>query len=308
MYFQILIELKPELSPRPSRRGALSPAHRMEARVDLDEATLSELYLSKYERGETIMLNGRPIQPDEITRFRVFKNGKSAQQVIADIYRESESAARAGVIAFPTPTEVDVAMRGIEITNDAIKGPPGFGRTSLSIQPNNVRSEATTTIGADNIRVFISHSAKDEKIAAALIDCMAKSMVVPDGGIRCTSVAGFKLRVGDDANETLRSNLEHASIVIGLLSPESLASGYVIMELGAAWGLKRLTCAILTAGVEFRKIPGPLAGKHAILASSESDMAAFMEQMAQVLGWPQRRSPSMMEGVKQFAQTAQKNP
>lgn len=263
----------------------------------MDEATLNEQYLVRYERGEVLMLNGRSIHPVEIARFRVFKNGKSSQQVMADINAEFESAARSGVLSFRTPSLEEIVFRGTEITNDIVKGPPGFAK-----------SAASSSRSSDNISVFLSHSSKDEKLAYGLIDCISKSMVVPEGKIRCTSVPGFKLRAGDDADDTLRNNLEHASIVIGLLSEESLASGYVIMELGAAWGLKRTTCAILTPGVDFRMIPGPLAGKHAIRSTNESDIAALMEQMSHILGWPLRNRASMTEGIRRFVGTGRETP
>ena len=34
-------------------------------------------------------------------------------------------------------------------------------------------------------------------------------------------------------------------MIIGLLSRESLGSHYVVMELGAAWGLDKITCPLL---------------------------------------------------------------
>jgi hypothetical protein len=101
---------------------------------------------------------------------------------------------------------------------------------------------------------------------------------VPDKAIRCTSVSGYELAVGDVGDEVLRANLEQCSVVIGLLTEESLNSGYVIMELGAAWGLKKTTCALLAPSIDFERMPGPLcevstrggAGARAVQCSQDA--------------------------------------
>src|SRR5262245_27537238 len=105
--------------------------------------------------------------------------------------------------------------------------------------------------------------------------------------IRCTSVPGHKLAPGDVSDEVLRDNLEQCAVVIGLLTDESLKSGYVIMELGAAWGLKKRTCALLARGVEFERMPGPLARVHGhgVKADSDHDIASVMEVIAEQAGW-----------------------
>ncbi|APR75856.1 Hypothetical protein A7982_01203 [Minicystis rosea] len=51
-------------------------------------------------------------------------------------------------------------------------------------------------------------------------------------------------------DDVLRDEIERCDIVIGLLSDESPYSEHVIMKLGAAWGLKKTTCALLMPGVK----------------------------------------------------------
>lgn len=150
------------------------------------------------------------------------------------------------------------------------------------------------------IKLFISHSAKDVGLAKAFVDCVEACIEVPDNGLRCTSVPGYKLAPGDVSDEVLRDNLEQCSIVIGLLTDESLKSGYVIMELGAAWGLNKTTCAILAPGIEFKHVPGPLARRHAVMANSDHDIADVMDVIAGKTGWPQRNRAKSTAAVSTF--------
>ena len=151
-----------------------------------------------------------------------------------------------------------------------------------------------------DIKVFVSHSAKDRAFAKAFVECVEACVEVPDKGLRCTSVAGYKLAPGDVSDEVLRDNLEKCSVVIGLLTGESLNSGYVVTELGAAWGLKKTTCAVLAPGVEFERVPGPLSRRHAVMADSDHDIASVMEVIAEKTGWPLRNRPKSTAAVSTF--------
>lgn len=134
------------------------------------------------------------------------------------------------------------------------------------------------------IEVFISHAAKDAAFAKALVDCLEGCLDLPEPAIRCTSVPGYRLAPGDVSDEVLRSNLEKCSVVIGLLTENSLSSAYVIMELGAAWALQKTTCVILAPNVDFARIVGPLNRLHAIKADSDHDIASLMEVIGEKTG------------------------
>lgn len=150
------------------------------------------------------------------------------------------------------------------------------------------------------IKIFVSHSAEDHAIAKALVHCIEASLDVPDKAIRCTSVPGYKLAPGEVSDDVLRDNLEKCDIVIGLLTEQSVKSGYVIMELGAAWGLKKTTCAILTPSVDFKNIPGPLSRTHAIKADSDHDVASLMEVISEKANLPMTNRAKSTAGVNAF--------
>jgi TIR domain len=85
-------------------------------------------------------------------------------------------------------------------------------------------------------RLFISHSSEDKELAKALTTLIDSTLQVPSGMLRCTSDPRFNLVPGENATEKLRRDLDDANVVLGLLTPSSLTSSYVLMELGAAWG------------------------------------------------------------------------
>jgi hypothetical protein len=54
--------------------------------------------------------------------------------------------------------------------------------------------------------------------------------------IRCSRVDGYRLPVGVDTQVKLREEVNAAKVVVGLITPSSLNSHYVMFELGARWG------------------------------------------------------------------------
>jgi hypothetical protein len=141
------------------------------------------------------------------------------------------------------------------------------------------------------IRVFISHSAKDENLAAAIVDFLQGSFTIADEELRCTSVPGHKLPVGSDSASTLRDNLGESSVVVGLITQNALASGWVLFELGATWGARKHLKPLIADDVAFKDLPGPLGGQHAAKLSSKGDLSQLVEEVADILG-AKRRAPA----------------
>jgi hypothetical protein len=62
----------------------------------------------------------------------------------------------------------------------------------------------------------------------------------------------------------MRQDLADSELVIGVITLDSLRSGYVLHELGAAWGLKKWIVPLLGPGVDFSDVPDPLKERIAI--------------------------------------------
>jgi hypothetical protein len=115
-------------------------------------------------------------------------------------------------------------------------------------------------------------------------------------------VPGYKLEPGADGPEELRDNLQSAKVVLGVLTNNSLDSSFVLLELGAAWGL-RTRIVPLVAGVRFGAIPSPIGpDTHAVDVSDASGMASVIESIARRCDMPQRCDAAQLhDAIARFA-------
>ena len=133
------------------------------------------------------------------------------------------------------------------------------------------------------MRVFISHSAKDADLAEAMIALLRDALPLKSSDIRCSSVDGYRLPLGADTDETLRREVFEAELLVGLLTPVSLASTYVLFELGARWGMKRSIAPLLARGATPGLLPGPLARANALDISTAGQIQQFVHDAARIL-------------------------
>ena len=153
---------------------------------------------------------------------------------------------------------------------------------------------------SSEIKIFISHAEKNVSVARALVDCIEKCLEVPENSIRCTSLPGYTLSPGQITDEILRSNLEHCVVVIGLLTQESLKSIYVNMELGAAWGLKKTTCAMLAPNIPFSSLPTPLSRVHALRMDNADDILSLVETIREKAVLSSKRIEKLRPAIQDF--------
>ena len=140
------------------------------------------------------------------------------------------------------------------------------------------------------IKIFISHSARDEPLASAVVDCLFSCMVLQDDEVRCTSVPGHKLAVGSDFAGTLRNDLGNTSVVVGLVTRNALSSSWVLFELGATWGAKKNLMPLVSDDIEIKELPGPLSGQHVARLSNRSDLSQFVQELTNHLSANARAS------------------
>ena len=134
------------------------------------------------------------------------------------------------------------------------------------------------------IKVFISHSSKDEGLARVLINLIRSALSLPASDIRCTSVPGYKLPGGAETDSQVRQELLAAPVFIGLVTEASLSSAYVLFELGARWGADRQLIPLMGPGISPQQLEGPISGINALSCKSASDLHMLIQQIAEALG------------------------
>jgi len=134
------------------------------------------------------------------------------------------------------------------------------------------------------IDVFISHSSHDQALAKQVVDLLRSALNLRADAIRCTSVDGYRLPVGVDSDERLREEVLGARSFVGILSSTSLASAYVLFELGARWGARKHLAPLLAPGMTAHALRGPIAGLNALSCESVAELHQLVHDLGNVLG------------------------
>lgn len=133
------------------------------------------------------------------------------------------------------------------------------------------------------VRLFISHSSRDSALVDLIVVLLRAALNLPASEIRCTSIDGYRLPIGADTDEQLRREVHAAEAFIGIISPESLKSLYVVFELGARWGAGRPLFPVLSPGTDTKILSGPLSGLNALSAGNRSQLHQLVRDLAQSL-------------------------
>jgi hypothetical protein len=111
-------------------------------------------------------------------------------------------------------------------------------------------------------RIFISHRHKDEDLSNALVDLLSAAFYIEKDDIRCTSAQPHTLRSGELTQDSLRRAISNAQVVLGILTPDTKESSYVLMELGASWGQKKRCFPLFAKGAKRDDIASPISDLH----------------------------------------------
>jgi hypothetical protein len=141
----------------------------------------------------------------------------------------------------------------------------------------------TESVEEDTIVIFISHSSADLKIVDKLVELLRISLRLTSHHIRCTSLDGYRLPGGASTNEQLKEEIYNSKSFIGLITPNSLESKYVLFELGARWGAKRQLIPLLAGGAVAKDLVGPLAEINALSCSNKSQMFQLIGELSAFL-------------------------
>ena len=266
-----------------------------EVSLDLTLEQLKQRIIVPYRQGQPITINGKSHTLGDYERVMITKTNREFSNL------------RARVRLLPTTKTFSntdflaqhIERHGEDVTDDFITRPPGSAltRQSADLPEGTLQSREKTSM-----RIFISHSNKDVNFAKFLIDLLLKSLHLRSEDIMCTSVDGYRLQAGAPIDETLRSEVHDADLLIGLITPNSMKSAYVIFELGARWGAEKPMIPLLASGATPELLEGPLAGINAMDARYESQVYQLVEDAGDYLSIELDKTSSYASAVSALVQ------
>lgn len=148
------------------------------------------------------------------------------------------------------------------------------------------------------LSVFISHSHENTDIAASLINLLLLAFPsISKSQIRCTSVDGFRLHLGANVDR-LKIEIYEARVFIGLITPQSIQSVYVLFELGARWGARRQIMPVLAGGAQADILGGPLGNINALSCDEPDQIRQLIEDISESLKLDKRTNFDI--GIKEL--------
>jgi hypothetical protein len=201
-------------------------------------------------------------------------NTKSIEAYSGDI----EMLAREGLVAFSSDRAFDVTPFGIAYC-DYLKR---TGPVSLAKDSENVESVDTPET-PNMIRLFISHSSKDQELVEKLTELLKNALPLSSSEIRCTTVDGYRLSGGANTNEQIKREVCDAKAFVGLISFAAKDSMYVLFELGARWGSDKHLLPLLAPGVSPDILKGPLSDLNALSCGNSSQLHQLVKDLAAIL-------------------------
>lgn len=162
------------------------------------------------------------------------------------------------------------------------------------VTANHIEQQPSPTAGAtQTTAIFLSHTTADRSTAEDIVTCLVETIDIPPGQLRCTSVDGYGLQPGENFDVALHRDLRGARVIVGLLTTEAIGSGWVVMELGAGWGLGTTICPLLHGELSTDALPGPLARAHCARTSKPHELAELVKVVAKTTGFTLREERLM---------------
>jgi hypothetical protein len=132
-------------------------------------------------------------------------------------------------------------------------------------------------------KLFISHAVADESLVNKFVDWLDVACGVPRDQIFCTSCPDMGVVPGKDFIQFIKSEIENASVIIPLLSPNYYASVFCLGELGATWVLddKIFILPILVPPMNYSSAKATLAVTHMGMIDDKNYLGLSTEYIVQ---------------------------
>lgn len=173
---------------------------------------------------------------------------------------------------------------------------------------NDAEEEPKKEKPKEELLLFISHSAADAAIAKALVELCRKALRISARHIRCTSVDGYRLPVGADTNDRLRTEVYDAKVFLALLTPSSLKSQFALFEMGARWGVRLPFFPVMAAGLEAGALEAPLSGLNAVSGVSPDQIRQLLEETGAALSLELEPMGSYSDKIEELVRAAAASP
>lgn len=135
-------------------------------------------------------------------------------------------------------------------------------------------------------RIFISHAAKDQKLADALVDLLQTGMDVKSADVFCSSLDGLGIPAGEDFIAYIKGQIKQPDVVLALISPNYLASQFCLCELGASWALSHKLLPLLVPPLKHADVQGVLKTVQVNQLDSQGGLSEFIEGLRVALAAP----------------------
>jgi hypothetical protein len=130
--------------------------------------------------------------------------------------------------------------------------------------------------------VFVSHAAIDAEIATSFKYDAESSFL---GLCRLFVSSNLdSLSGGSEWMREIKSNLECAKILVGLLSPVAIQRPWIYVEFGAGWIRSIPTVAVCHSGLAREQLPVPLSNFQALNLLDELHLRHLYEQISSAVG------------------------
>jgi len=207
---------------------------------------------------------------DRIQR-KMSNGGEETYEVIDPGYYERHGSISAHY-------EMDVKKLGLAEAKERTRHVDSLAKDSQNLESVDIPETQNM------IKLFISHSSKDEALVKELIQLVKNALGLSSTEIRCTSIDGYRLPGGANTNEQIRREVHDSKAFIGLISFAAMDSMYLLFELGARWGSDKHLLPLLAPGVSPDILEEPLSGLNALSCSNASKLHQLVNDLAEKLG------------------------
>lgn len=131
------------------------------------------------------------------------------------------------------------------------------------------------------LEVFISHSHRDQKIAAALVNFLNAGVGLETREIRCTSYSPAGLLAGNSISSELRRDIKRCKYFLPLITSNTPTSEFVAFEIGAAWILEKDTLPLIYKKKARQELPTVLSD---LIYTDLTDLDALVRLASRLAG------------------------